>query len=877
MKAKYILLIIYLTSLFNIHSSTELSFDSSGDGYTLSDDGTILTITSGGEYQIGGEYSNKKIIVAASCSITFSNFILENSGSLTPLLINENIEVEIILNGETTLTDSSSNENDGTIYLKSGASLTISGGGSIDINPNKLLAINGTDDTSLTVNDETTIRIQSSSENAGGIYLRKAITFNDAIFIYNTETGTNHAIDTEGDLKIVKGNCYIEANSGKGFQTENYLYIGEEGGDNNDLTITIRTSNEGIEGKKIIIYSGTIDIEAEEDGINAASSGDDCDETVSCSGNCACYIDFKGGFLHLVSGEDGLDANGDITISGGQVIIFAASESADQPIDQDGLLTISGGTILAAGSSSMGGVSGTTTQTAKTYSGNIESNTQLIATDSSGEQILNVTFPKAATYFYFNYKSSFTITLGGTEITLSDATSQSQGGQGGPGGQGEQGGQTPPSDQGGQGGPGEQGGPTPPSDQGSQGGPGEQGGQTPPSDQGGQGGPGEQGGQESGSGSSSSSSSYDYSSYSATSTNTNLSGETISSTTSGQSAVYITQTGITIDNSQISKSGDIASGSTEDSEFYGINAAVLVQGGGLTMNGGSISTSARGGNSLVATNGGTVTISGTTIKSSGSASARGLHATYGGVITASNMDISSTGGSCATLATDRGEGTVSCSNCTLSTAGAGSPLIYSTGNITVSDTTGTSSAAQAIVVEGKNSATIKDSKLKCTANPNNKDDECAVLIYQSMSGDAESGTSSFNCEKSTIEILSTSSYYTEAPIFYITNTDANIALNECTFTYGSDVFIVVDEGSWGTSGSNGGTVTLTLTNQNIEGDIIVGSSSSLTIKMTNSSIKGTINNDKTAGTLAIELDSDSTITLTGNSYYTSLTNDKSDG
>ena len=75
MKAKYILLIICLISLFNIHSSTELSFDSSGDGYTLNDDGTILTITSGGEYQIGGEYSNKKIIVAASCSITFSKFI----------------------------------------------------------------------------------------------------------------------------------------------------------------------------------------------------------------------------------------------------------------------------------------------------------------------------------------------------------------------------------------------------------------------------------------------------------------------------------------------------------------------------------------------------------------------------------------------------------------------------------------------------------------------------------------------------------------------------------------------------------------------------------------------------------------------------------
>ena len=370
--------------------------------------------------------------------------------------------------------------------------------------------------------------------------------------------------------------------------------------------------------------------------------------------------------------------------------------------------------------------------------------------------------------------------------------------------------------------------------------------------------------------------SYDYSSYSATSTNENLSSATKTSTTSGTSAVYITSSGITITNSDISKSGDY-SGSTEDTEFYGVNAAVLVQGGGLTMTGGTITTSAKGGNGLVATNSGTVTISGTTITSTGSASARGLHSTYGGSITATSVTVSSTGGSCATLATDRGEGTVTCTGCTLTTSGSGSPLIYSTGEITVSGTTGTANAAQAIVVEGKNSATIKSSTLKCSASDNGRNDECGILIYQSMSGDADTGTSSFNCESSTIEILEDSSHYGTAPMFYITNTEANIALTGCTFTYGSGTFLKVDEGSWGTSGSNGGTVTLTLTNQDITGDIVVGSSSSLTIKLISSTIKGTINGDKTASTLSITLDSDSKITLTGNSYYTSLTNADSSG
>ena len=371
------------------------------------------------------------------------------------------------------------------------------------------------------------------------------------------------------------------------------------------------------------------------------------------------------------------------------------------------------------------------------------------------------------------------------------------------------------------------------------------------------------------------SSGYNYSSYSATSTNTNLSSQTISCTTSGQSAVYITSSGITIEDSTITKSGDY-SGDTEDSEFYGLNAAVLVQGGSATIKGGSISTSAKVSNVLVATNGGTVTISDTTIKSTGSSSARGLHATYGGEITATNVTISSTGGSCATLATDRGEGIVSCTGCTLSTGGAGSPLIYSTGDITVSGTTGTASAAQAVVVEGKNSATIQSSSnLKCTGDGNGRDDECGILIYQSMSGDADTGTSTFTCESSTIEILSTSSVYSSAPFFYVTNTDANINIKNCTLKFGSGQFLLADEGDWGTSGSNG-TVTMTLTNQEIEGDIVVGSSSSLTLTLVNSSIKGTINSAKTASKLDITLDADSTITLTGNSYYTSLTNADSD-
>ena len=62
----------------------------------------------------------------------------------------------------------------------------------------------------------------------------------------------------------------------------------------------------------------------------------------------------------------------------------------------------------------------------------------------------------------------------------------------------------------------------------------------------------------------------------------------------------------------------------------------------------------------------------------------------------------------------------------------------------------------------------------------------------------------------------------------------------------------------------------------MKGDIVIGSSSSLTLSLVNSSNKGTINANKTATKLDITLDSDSNITLTGNSYYISLTNEDSE-
>ena len=407
---KSIKIILFLALILLIKSDETIDFSSlsSGTGYTIS--GNIITISSDGTYTLKGTNTDKSILVSSAAILILDSLSLASSGELTPLIIDSSRSVSITLTGTSTLTDSSLNENEGVIYLKSGASLTISGDGTLNINPNKNMAINGTDSTSLTVNGGK-IFVSSSSSNVGGIYLRKEIIFNDCTYTYNAASGTKHAIDSEGNISIIKGSYTLNSGNGKGIQSEKYLYLGQENAGNSYLTINIDTENEGIEAERIILYSGKISIEANEDGINAA--GGDCEDEGTCRGNCNCYITISGGELEINVGEDGLDSNGDITLSGGKVIVYGASTGADQPIDQDGIFKITGGTLFAAGSKEMGGgISATNSQQYVTYSNTIASGKTIIITDSSNNQVFSLQNKKEVNYIYFTSSGSgFTVNI----------------------------------------------------------------------------------------------------------------------------------------------------------------------------------------------------------------------------------------------------------------------------------------------------------------------------------------------------------------------------------------------------------------------------------------------------------------------------------
>ena len=210
---------------------------------------------------------------------------------------------------------------------------------------------------------------------------------------------------------------------------------------------------------------------------------------------------------------------------------------------------------------------------------------------------------------------------------------------------------------------------------------------------------------------------------------------------------------------------------------------------------------------------------------------------------------------------------------TYTTNGQGSPVIYSTADITVSNNaTLTSTSSEGVVVEGANSVTLNNVVLTDTNNSLNGQSETYknIFLYQSQSGDAAEGTSYFTANGSTI-------ITNQGDTFYITNTNSVITLSGNAIVNNDGDFFRAEAAAWGSSGSNGGKVELNLTNQSVEGDIVVDSVSTLAMKLTSGSVyKGTIDGANQAAKITLELDEDSVIVLTGDSYVDSLTNAVSD-
>ena len=360
---------------------------------------------------------------------------------------------------------------------------------------------------------------------------------------------------------------------------------------------------------------------------------------------------------------------------------------------------------------------------------------------------------------------------------------------------------------------------------------------------------------------------------------TTVSNETIESTGTDENAALISSgASVTLDNDTITRTSEDSKGG-DNSSFYGVGAAVLATDGTAYVKDGSVTTDAAGGAGLFAYDDGTVYASGTTVETTQDTSG-GVHVAGGGTLYGWDLDVETNGESSAAIRSDRGGGTMVLDGGNYVSNGVGSPAIYSTADIAVSNASLTANGSEAVCIEGLNSIHLYDCDLTGNMSDLDQNDNTwTVILYQSMSGDSEVGNSTFQMDGGSLTSEN-------GGVFYTTNTESTITLNNVDINYNDDnEFFLQCTGNtnqrgWGQAGANGADCHFTGISQDMQGNVIWDSISDLDFYLTDgSSLTGAVVDDESyageggEGYCNVYVSADSTWTVTGDSTVSSLENE----
>ena len=356
-----------------------------------------------------------------------------------------------------------------------------------------------------------------------------------------------------------------------------------------------------------------------------------------------------------------------------------------------------------------------------------------------------------------------------------------------------------------------------------------------------------------------------------------LTDETVSSTGTDEEALLVSgDCEVSLSNLTVNRDSEDSTGG-DDSSFYGVGAAILGTNGTTVIKDSTITTDADGGAGVFSYGDSIINVSDTTI-STNKGTSGGIHVAGGGTLNASDLTITTNGESSAAIRSDRGGGTMNVTGGSYTSNGTGSPAIYSTADITVQDADLEATNSEAICIEGLNSVKLTNCDL--TGNmPESEQNDCTwnVILYQSMSGDAEEGNATFEMEGGSLTAKS-------GGMFYTTNTESTFVLTDVDITYSdSNDFFLKCTGNanargWGQTGSNGAQCTFTASKQEMKGDIIWDTISTLDFAMSDSStLTGAVINDESNagdggdGYCDLTIGNGCTWIVTADSTLTSLT------
>lgn len=335
---------------------------------------------------------------------------------------------------------------------------------------------------------------------------------------------------------------------------------------------------------------------------------------------------------------------------------------------------------------------------------------------------------------------------------------------------------------------------------------------------------------------------------------------------------------VTLDQTTITRKSSDSTGG-DSSSFYGVGAAVLATDGEAYVKDSAVTTDSAGGAGIFAYGEGTVYTADTVITTQQDTSG-GIHAAGGGTLYAWDLNVETNGESSAAIRSDRGGGTMVIDGGSYVSNGVGSPAVYCTADIAVNNAELTANGSEAVCIEGLNSLRLYNSNLTGNMDDDEQNDTTwTVILYQSMSGDSEIGNSTFQMDGGSITSQN-------GGLFYTTNTECTIALNDVNITYSDDSEFFLqctgnnNQRGWGKTGANGSDCHFTASNQNMQGDIIWDSISDLDFYMTEgSTLEGAFVNDEAYagnggdGYCNVYVSADSTWKVTGDSRVSSLSNE----
>ena len=435
---------IHATSDLTVTGSGALAVESDGDGVVAKDD---------------------LVIAGGSLTINAGDDAIRDTDSVS---VNDGAALDLTAGGDGIAATKDDDDTKGWIHIA---------GGDVDIN--------ATDDSLSAFNDvivtggNLNLTAADKGINAGRYILHSSGQVRvDA---------ADDAVHSDGALRLSGGDIEVTAQD-DGVHAEVAAVL-------DGAKLTVLNSEEALEAGLITISDGEIALTATDDGINASGSttvedglaakeSDDADTSTAAddgfatpdaagmpqppsgvegmpqpssgmegmpqppSGgdgpmeNTGASLTISGGTVIVHASGDGVDSNGDATITGGNVTIFGPTSGANGALDTNGELTITGGELWAVGSAGMAESPSTSSSQAWVQASvDLQGGEDVTVADKNGNPIATLTSEKDAQNVVFSSPSieaSGSYTINSTDVAANTAT---QGGMGRPGSMGsEQGG-----------------------------------------------------------------------------------------------------------------------------------------------------------------------------------------------------------------------------------------------------------------------------------------------------------------------------------------------------------------------------------------------------------------------------------------------------